>query len=203
MGLVAAVALAWGVWTLVDDDPDATGASENPSDTATATESPKATPGATGKTPGAVVPTDEPTAIATDPAGERAALDPVKPGKVAKPSKSVAIRVVKVESVKGKVVLPSDTKGPAVRLTIKVANRSDDLLDTRFAVVNAYHGDELTPANVLSQPGGRAFPTSIAAGESATGVYLFSIRPKDRKAATVEVDLAPQLPVARFVGNFG
>ncbi|GAA3533782.1 hypothetical protein AFL01nite_21410 [Aeromicrobium flavum] len=201
LGLVALVvvaALAWGIWAVTagdaaNDDADATKGS------ATTAEPSKAP--ASGK-PSAVVPTDDPSPVATDPAGERTALDPVEPDGTAKLSKAISLRVVRIESVRSKAVLPEDTAGPAVRVTLRVTNRTRDLLDTRFAVVNAYHGNDLVPANILSQPGGRPLPTSIPAGRSASGVYLFDIDRKDRRRVTLEVDLAPQLPVARFVGRF-
>ncbi|MTB88000.1 hypothetical protein H9L21_03300 [Aeromicrobium senzhongii] len=202
-GLVAAATLAWIVWAILDDQSDASDAPKASSEPATPTEPPQSpTPTATGKPSSAVVPTDEPSPVATDPAGERIALDPVRPADTAKLSRAVSIRVVKIEAVTSKIVLPSDKKGPAVRISVKVANRSNARLDTRFAVVNAYHGDDLVPANVLSEPGGRPIPTSIAAGKTATGVYLFDIGPKARSNVTLEVDLAPQLPVARFAGTF-
>ncbi len=201
MGAAITVVLLLGVagWALI-------GRAEPKADPVTTTATPtigkSPSPAATPSSPETAIPTGTPTAVATDPAGERARLDDVKPREVAHPSESLELRVVNVESVTSKVALPEDKIAPALRVSIKVSNTGKKLFDSRFAVINAYYGDAQTPASQFLKPGGRGFPTSIGAGKSATVVYLFDIPRRERGKVDLEVDVAPQLPVTHFVGSF-
>ncbi|MBO3100538.1 hypothetical protein [Cellulomonas fengjieae] len=112
----------------------------------------------------------------------------------------VAIRVAQLESVEGEAVQAGDVGGPALRVTVEVTNTTTSEADLSAAVVNLYHGAELTPASPLLRPGGRTLPGSVGASQAVTGVYLFSVPAAAREQVRVEVDAQLGGPVVAFEG---
>lgn len=112
----------------------------------------------------------------------------------------MTVSLSEIESVSGKASAPGEISGPAIRVTVKIDNGSDEALALRYAAVNAYYGPERAPAPPIMQPGGDPFFGTIEAGESATGVYLFSVPSNAREDVTIAVDYRPGESTVIFAG---
>lgn len=125
---------------------------------------------------------------------------PVDIADEASPVEGLSARLVTIESVQGEAVIPGEVGGPAIRVTLEVVNDTGQTLETPAVVVNLYVGEDLAPAGPILNPGGKPFPSSVPAGATASGVYLFTV-PEDRRGdITVEVDLAVGTPIVVFKG---
>ena len=112
----------------------------------------------------------------------------------------VTARLAKIDAVEARASLPGEVGGPALAVTVKVTNRTDDDLSLELGVVNAYYGPERTPAVSVASDGEVPFPASVAAGDSATGVYVFQI-PEEARPVRVELDLGDGADVVVFKGR--
>lgn len=193
--LVAVGLIVWIVFAVVTSRSGAVGPQPSPGSTdavATASPSPNATTSAT----------PEPSDSAEPPAS--GPLPPERPavpldGDAADDS-GVTVSLAEIESVSGEASAPGEISGPAIRVTVKIENASDEALPLRYAAVNAYHGAERTPAPPIMQPGGEPFFGTIDAGDSATAVYLFSIPSDAQKNVTIAVDYQPGESTVIFTG---
>lgn len=131
---------------------------------------------------------------------ERKTAKPVPIDKEAKVAKGVLARIVKVDEVDGEASLPGEIAGDALRVTVSITNDRDEALDLTSAIVNLFHGADDTPATTLSGPGAEPFPTTVAAGEKASGTYVFRVVERD-VPVHVEVDVAADLTVVAFEGD--
>lgn len=165
-------------------------ASGSPTDAASATPTASTAPTRSAGT--------APSAPAAQPAPQ-----PTRTADITKPApitEELTAKVSKLEAVQGKADGPGEIGGPAVRFTITINNATGRAADLSNAVVNAYYGGASTPAIPLQNPGGTPFPKSVAAGSSASGVFLFNIPPSDRGAVEVTVDTSVKTPVVAFRG---
>ncbi|HET9648797.1 MAG TPA: hypothetical protein VFP34_11255 [Microlunatus sp.] len=144
-------------------------------------------PTATGKP--TVVPTKA-TASTTAPLDQTASL-----------GNGVSVRVAKVESVKGEAQGPGEIAGPAVRVTVEVANGTDKEVPMDLALVNLYYGEDKTPASTLSGPGVAPLSAPIAVGKTDSGTYVFSVPESQRGALTVEFSYTTDAPTVIFRGK--
>ncbi len=157
-------------------------------------------------------PTDEATGSPDEPTGtepgategsepvERATAAPVPLDEPAQPAAGVSATLERVEQVEGEANLPGEVGGPSLRITVTVDNGTDAELDLTTAVVNLYHGADGAPAITLLEPGHEDFPTSVAPGERASGVFVFLV-PQDRRGEVlVELDLSSEATVVLFQG---
>lgn len=130
-------------------------------------------------------------------------LAPVEPTRPAVGSDGVVVSLPLVEAIEGEGVAPGETSGPAIRVTVRIENATDEPLDTAFVAVNAYSGTDRAPAPPLTKPGGAPLEGSIAAGESAEGVYLFTLPADARSEVTIGVDYRAGEPTVVFEGALG
>jgi hypothetical protein len=112
----------------------------------------------------------------------------------------VTARLARIDSVQATASLPGEIGGPALAITVKVKNQTGKKLDLALGVVNAYYGPERTPAVSVASDGEVPFPASVAAGESAKGVYVFQI-PEEARPVRVELDLGNGADVVVFKGR--
>ena len=146
----------------------------------TSNSSPAATEKATGDAPGAAKTTS-------------ASLD-----ETAESGEGVSVKVVKIEHVQGKANGPGEVAGPAVRLTVQVANGSPKQLSMELALVNVYYGEARTPAASLSGPGADPLAGSIDPGKSASGRYVFGVPRSKQDQLTVEFSYTTDAPTVIF-----
>lgn len=183
--VVAAVAIALSITLFARGEP--TAGPSSPASTLGTGTAPTSSPSA---------PAPEPTAAPTGPPATPPAEseDPVPVVTVpidgeAEVTEQVTARVSAIEAVDGVAKAPGEVGGPSLRVTIEIDNGTATSVDLRTAVVNLYHGPDATPAAALGQPGASAFPTSVSAGETASGVFVFSVPVEARSQVRVELDL--------------
>lgn len=173
--------------------------SYNGSAPATTTAPPSVAP--SSAVPSASIPkpttTGKPTVVPTQPTTTTTA--PID-GTVA-PQQGVEVAVAKIESVKGDAQGPGEIAGPAVRVSIEVSNGSDKEVSMDLALVNVYFGKDKTPASTLSGPGASPLSGRIAAGDAATGAYVFSVPEDQRDHLTVEFSYSTEVPTVIFSGR--
>jgi cytoskeletal protein RodZ len=137
------------------------------------------------------------------PAVTASTPQPTKTATISSPApivKALTAEVTKMEAVQGKATGPGEIAGPSVRFTITITNSTGKKVDLSSTVVNAYAGADSAPAIPLQGPGGKSFPSSVAAGGSATGVFVFNIAKADRGHVEVTVDTSVRNPVVAFKG---
>lgn len=161
------------------------------------------TPSATSPSaPGSVQPSAgaTPTTSATPPPIPE--MTPIRPTVQVTQENEVRVSLTKVESVQGEARLPGEIAGPAIRVTVRVQNGASKALNLGNARVTAYYGADETPAGVLTA-GSRELTGKLAPGDSAEGVYLFTVPTEDRGNVRITVDTAAGVPVAVFTGKMG
>lgn len=117
------------------------------------------------------------------------------------PVEGVEVQVKKIESVKGDAQGPGEIAGPAIRVDIEVSNDSDGEVSMDLALMNVYYGKDKTPASTLSGPGAAPLAGRIAAGDTATGAYVFSVPEDQRDQLTVEFSYSTDVPTVIFSGR--
>lgn len=110
-------------------------------------------------------------------------------------------RVVDVEAVRGRARGPGEIAGPALRVTVRARNVSSSRIPLDNTLVDMSYGSRRTPGVMLTGPGAKPFPASIAAGESATGRYVFNIPPRHRDRVRVSLTYSAEVPTAVFAGR--
>ncbi|UOW00793.1 hypothetical protein [Agrococcus sp. SCSIO52902] len=215
LGGVTVVGLVlWGVLSAsgAGDAEQPGTASGSPSSTpGTSTSLPSTAPTSTPTPSGSAAPSALPSAPATS-AGATAppgsppgslpteTLAPVPLDAVVEPTADVELELASLESVDGAANIAGEIAGPAIRVTVEATNTGDDPFPTPVVVVNLYIGEDRLPANEIREPGGRAFPASIPAGGSSSGVYLFTVPHDQRGLIGIEVVLQAGEPVVLFEG---
>lgn len=196
----AALVLIVGIGTgiaLTRDAPAISGSSPSPSASETPTTTP--TPGSSETPSASPSPSAAPEIIVDEFGRETQAPVPIE--QPADPVKGMTVSLVSIEAIAGEAAGPGEVSGPAIRVTVSVANQTDEDQTLQFAIVNAYYGANLTPANTFQSTGG-ADPLigSVAQGKTATGVYVFSVPESQRGNVRIEVDINPDLRVVLFEG---
>lgn len=149
--------------------------------------------------PTAAVAPDPVTTIDPEPV-VRETLAPVPLDEAVDVSPDVRVELVSIESVIGVANIAGEIGGPALRVTVEATNGGGTTFETPAVIVNLYVGDGRLPADGIREPGSRAFPGSIAAGSSATGVFIFTVPEGARETVLVEVDMRVGEPVVLFEG---
>lgn len=181
------------------NDPEASPASDG-----TAATSPAATSAAPDSTPTTAPPTSakpsgtEPTTTSPVPPESK----PVPVDEVARTPDGVRVAIAKSEAVAGKARFAGEISGPALRLTIEIRNASKEPLDLAYVVVNAYSGKDRAPTAPIAAPGGRPMSGTLQPGETADGVYLFTVPKAERGNVRVGVDYRAGEPTVVFRGAF-
>lgn len=163
---------------------------------------PSKPPSGQSKSPGAS--SASPTSGGPTPPASQGAPRPTQPPvsltAKATPVGGLTGRLARIEKVQGISNLPGEIAGPSLRITVEYDNATSSAVDLSGAVVNVYSGKALTPALMLSQPGAKPFPNSVAPGQKAQGVFVFNVPIDQRSSVRVEVDLSNQGSVLLFQG---
>jgi hypothetical protein len=160
--------------------------------------------------PTAAVPTGTaatPTSAAPGPTGPVVnadelppALAPVPLDGTADTGDGVTATLPSIEAIQGTANGPGNIAGPALRVTVRIQNGTGEPISVEGVAVNVYLGAELAPASPLDDPSQQAFTGLVQPGESADGVYVFTVPTDRRDAVTVEVGYAPGVPFMRWTG---
>lgn len=112
----------------------------------------------------------------------------------------VSARITDIESVQGKARGRGEISGPAIRITVTIANESDREITVPTAVISVMYGKQQAPAISLSNPGVDPLPTVLAAKSTASGKYVFAVPPDERGAVRVSVAYSASVPTLVFKG---
>lgn len=146
-------------------------------------------------------PTESPEPAPAQADGAGVELEPVAPEAVVDTSRGAEISLARLEAVQGEANVGGEISGPAVRVSVEIRNESAEPMDLEYVVVNAYSGQDRTPAAPIMQPGGDPFSGSLDPGEAAEGVYLFSLEESAREDVTITVDHGAGEPIVVFQGD--
>jgi hypothetical protein len=115
---------------------------------------------------------------------------------------SVAVSLKSIKSTKVTGHGPGEISGPALVVTVVVRNGSKSSVSVDSAIVTLIDskGNVGTP---MTESPAHPFTGSVAAGDSATGVYVFQIGKKVRNPIRVSVTYSTEHTTALFVGNAG
>lgn len=154
-----------------------------PPPSATGTWSPPPSQASTGPRSAAPVPTR--SAPLTDPVSFDTA---------------VVVSLTGVTAITVTAQTPGEVDGPAVKVAVRVENRSDKPIDLSSAVVS-----------LTADRGGFGIPTTaggpvplageLAAGASGSGSYVFMLDPASGRTVTVSVNYSAAQPIAVFTGK--
>src|SRR3712207_1179832 len=90
--------------------------------------------------------------------------------------------------------------GPALRVTVRVENGTAEPVALGGVAVNLAYGPDRTPASPLDDPSRRPFATMVEPGQSAEGVYVFTVPADARDQVTIEVGYEAGAPLLQFTG---
>ncbi|SHN70786.1 hypothetical protein SAMN05660350_01783 [Geodermatophilus obscurus] len=167
---------------------------------ATGTAEPTATAGPSASVPPAPAPTGDPAVLTGDPAELPPGLPAVALDGTAAVGDGVTGTVESLEATEGTATGPGNVAGPAVRVTVRLANGTAEPVSFDGAVVTLAHGAEQVPASPLDDPSARPFSGVVDPGDSAVGVYVFTVGQDARGAVTVSVGYRPGAPYLVFTG---
>jgi hypothetical protein len=96
--------------------------------------------------------------------------------------------------------LPGELSGPAAKVTVQFTNNSRTAVSLANVVINDADAAGTPMSSVTSAP---AAPVSgsLAPGQHATGVYVFSLPPGFRNPCQLSMSYSTAAPVVLFVGN--
>ncbi len=180
-----------------------------------------ATPSAGAATPSTSTPTAPADASTVDPAQPADPTDPVEPTVPAEPvhdadvpppalpavalgedataGDGVTAAVRSVESVRGDGYGPGQVDGPALRVTVELRNGTTAALSLDGVTVTVATGADALPGSPIDDPATRPFAGELAAGGSATAVYVFGVQGDG--PVTVEVGHRAGAPLLVFTGT--
>ncbi len=190
---VLAVLVTLGV--VLAGDEEATSAP--PAATATPTEAPAA---ATEPAVVPQLPTPEPTGPTEDVDEAPPSLPEVPLDAEGAVGNGVVVTLPAIEAIEGTAVGPGNIAGPALRVTVRVANGTAEPVALGGVAVNLAHGPDRTPASPLDDPSRRPFATMVEPGQSAEGVYVFTVPADARDLVHVEVGYEAGAPLLQFTG---
>ncbi len=131
------------------------------------------------------------------------ALPPVDLDDEVVPDEGVAVTLPAVRAVEATAVGPGNVAGPALRVTVRIANDTGRPLGLDTVEVTMAYGSDLTPASPVGDPSQAPFSGVLDPGESAEGVYVFSVPADARSAVTVQVGYQSGASLAVFTGPAG
>ncbi len=201
--LGAAVAVVAVVLTVVSlllsgADDDRTPSAAAGETTASTTTAPPVVPAPTAPTPAPTPETTGPTGDVDDPPPSRPAdaLDAA-----AEAGDGVSASLVSLDAIEGTATGPGNIAGPALRITVRIENGTDEPVSLGGVVVDLASGRDLVPASPLDDPSAAPFAGTVAPGEHADGVYVFTIPEEDRGSVTVSVGYQAGAPFMVFTGS--
>jgi hypothetical protein len=115
----------------------------------------------------------------------------------------VSVSLTDVEAIEGTASGPGNVAGPALRVTVRIANGTAGPLSLDGAVVDLAYGGDRVPASSLEDLSRVPFSGELRPGGEATGVYVFTVPEEARREVTVSVGYQPGAPYAVFTGSAG
>ena len=113
----------------------------------------------------------------------------------------VSATISEMEAVEGEARGIGEVAGPALRFKVTVINDSAAEISLDTAVITVSYGGDNSPASGLSGPNTEPFPATVAAGTSASGIFVFSVPKEARSAVKIYLNLDAGTPIAAFEGQ--
>lgn len=188
--------------------PETGASSDQPSGGTVATAESGADPAA-GSTPESTLPAQATTPVPPPSTGgidqtvenlTQPTLAPVPFSQAAEVGPQLTATVTQVESVTAEGRGPGEFSGPALAFHVTLTNGSDQPAALDSVTVNAQDASGQPLSSIEGSPA-QPFSGSVPAGESATGIYVFTIPAGFSDPATLSVSTAANAPIAQFVGN--
>lgn len=220
VALLAVAVIALATWWAVSpggDDPSASG-SPSPRPTATASRTDTSSPSpssaptsAATRRPSSGVPSPRtspkpssaftPGSLTSVPVGPAIVKPPVGLDQEASFGGGLSARVTRMEAVTGVARGPGEIAGPALRVTLSLANDSRSPLALGRSVVTLSSGKDRTPGLELSGPGVVRFTGSVPAGARRTASYVYGVPVAARGLVQVSVSYRASKPTVVFEGS--
>jgi hypothetical protein len=194
-GAAVLVAVLVVLLVLLGDD-EATSAPPAGSATATATSA-----AATDEPAPSPLPTPEPTGATEDVDEPPPSLPEVPLDAEAAVGNGVVATLPSIEAIEGTAVGPGNVAGPALKVTVRITNGTAEPVALGGVSVNLSYGPDHAPASPLDDPSRQPFATVVQPGESADGVYVFTVPTDVRDSVTVEVGYEAGAPLLLFTGS--
>ena len=138
--------------------------------------------------------------VEADPDAVAGVSQPVGIGDTADFGNGVTARLTTVDAVNAEAHLPGEFSGPAVALTIEVANGSSRTIDLGTVTADLTFRGGLS-AYPVRDPGRRPFSGDLAPGEVATGSYVFTLDPAERGDVALRLSCTTEAPTVVFAGS--
>ncbi|MGY1750351.1 hypothetical protein [Modestobacter sp. SYSU DS0511] len=176
---------------------------------------PAASPSTPSATPTSAAATDtpEPGAATTEPSapaepaepaapvdGVPATVAPVALDEEATSGDGVVATLSAIEAVEASGTGPGNIAGPALRVTVRIANRTDDAISLDGVEVTLTHTAEELPGSPVDDAAVSPLRGQLAAGSSAEGTYVFSVPADQREVVRVLVGHSAGAPLLVFAG---
>lgn len=131
---------------------------------------------------------------------EQTSAAPARVGQSVEIGTGVEVEVTRVRAVDAKPTVPGQTGGAALAVDLEVVNKTDAELNLGSLIVNVAD-DAGRPSAPLEAKPGKPLPSTVKAGGTATGVYVFAAVKTKSKAVVIQVIVSPDLPMATFEGT--
>jgi hypothetical protein len=148
--------------------------------TSTLITDPAEEPASQGASTATNKPPSPPPTLAEVPVGSVVELPPISFDETGDFGNGLTVRLVELTSVTGEATGPGQVAGPAIRVTVEVANTTDRTLSLAQTMVDLSHGEDRVPGMPLSGPGVTELPDSLPPGANSTASVVFGV-PLDRR----------------------
>lgn len=176
------------------------GSGEGSGEAASAANATSAAPSSSATVPTTAPVVPEPPLPSGDPGQLPPSLPAVAFDQEAAGEDGVTARVVSLDAVRGTAEGPGNIAGPALRVTVRLANGAAEPVDLGLVSVTMSSGAEATPASPLDDPSRAPFSGMLEPGGTAEGVYFFSVPEGDRDIITLTVGHRAGAPFLVFSG---
>ena len=124
---------------------------------------------------------------------------PVSLASTANFGNKVSAKIVSSKPINATAHGSGEISGPAAQLTISVTNGTMKAISLANVTVNLTDAKG-NPANTVSDPSMKPFSGSLAAGKSATAVYVFTLAKNHPNPVTISLSYTTEAPVVLFTG---
>jgi hypothetical protein len=126
--------------------------------------------------------------------------DPVDLAATADAGHGVEIRLSRIRSVEAEANLPGEVDGPAVAVTVEVANGSRDPIDLGHVTVDLATREGASASPVLD-PDREPLAGALDSGRTRSATYVFTLADEERADVSVLVRYSADTPTVVFTGN--